>query len=126
MTLFNCVNHKKHLRVILDKPLNSHEHIERQIKICNKLIGAIKHLPVHLSRQSLLVVYKSFVRPHLDYGDIYGNLVNESLTNKLEKVQYQACLASTDAIQSNSRESLYKEFGFESLQSKLWYRKMIL
>ena len=42
---------------------------------------------------ALLTIYKSFVRPHLDYGDIiYDNPENETLMNKLEKVQYQAYL----------------------------------
>ena len=82
---------QKHLGIILDKHLNFHEHIRRKIKICNKLIGTIKHLSVHLPRKSLLTICKSFARPHLDYGDIvYDNPVNESLINKLEKVQYQA------------------------------------
>ena len=72
--LFNCVNHKN----ILDKHLNFHEHVERKIKICNKLIGTVKYLSVHLPRKSLLKIYKSFVRPHLDYGDMtYDNLENE-------------------------------------------------
>ena len=91
---------QKHLVVILDNHLSFHEHIERKIKICNKLIGTIKHLSVHLPRKSLLTIYKSFVRSHLNYGDIiYDNLVKEPLTNKLEKVQYQVSLA----IQSRSR-----------------------
>ena len=57
---------QKHLSVILDKHFNFHEHVERKIKICNKLIGTIKHLSVHLPRKSLLMIYKSFVQPHLN------------------------------------------------------------
>ena len=69
---------QKHLGVILDKHLNFHEHVERKIKIFNKLIGTVKYLSVHLPRKSLLKIYKSFVRPHLDYGDMtYDNLENE-------------------------------------------------
>ena len=56
---------------------------------------------------------------------MYDNLVNESLINKLEKVQYQACLAITGTIESTLSESLYKELGLESLQSRRWYSKMI-
>ena len=75
---------QKHLGIILDKHLNFNENIERKIKICNKLIETIKHLSVHLPRKSLLTIFKSFVRPHLDYGDIiYDYPVNESLINKL-------------------------------------------
>ena len=70
--------------------------------------------------------YKSFVCPHLDYGDIlYDNPVYESLVNLIEKVQYKACLAITGAIQGTSHESLYQELGLESLRFRRWYRKMI-
>ena len=80
-----------HLGVVLDKHLNFHEHIAKKIKICNKLIGTIKHLSFHLTRKSLLTIYKSFDRLHLDYSDmIYDNPENETLINKIEKVQYQA------------------------------------
>ena len=107
---------QKHLHVILEKHLSFHEHIERKIE----------HLSVHPPRKSLLTIYKSFVRPHLDDGDIiYDNPANKSLINKLEKVQYQACLAITGSIQGTSRESAYKELGLESLQSRRWYGKII-
>ena len=90
---------QKHLGVILNKHLNFYELIERKIKICNKLMGTIKHLFVYLPGKSLLTIYKSFVRPCLDYGDIiYDNSVYESLINKLEKVQHQAFLAITGVI----------------------------
>ena len=40
-----------------------------------------------LPRKALLILYKSFVRPHLDYGDIiYDQPNNESFCNKLETV----------------------------------------
>ena len=56
---------------------------------------------------------------------IYDNQVNESLVNKLEKVQYQASsLAITGAIQGTPPESFYKELGLEPLQSRRWYKKM--
>ena len=121
-----CESHKQ-LGIILDKHLNFHVHIAEKIKICNKLIGTIKHLSFHLPSKSLLTIYKSFVRPHLDYGDIiYDNPENEALINNLENVQYQACLAISGAFQGTSRESLYRELGLECLQSRRWYRKMII
>ena len=119
-------NSQKHLGLILDKQLNFNEHIDKKIKVCNKLIGSIKCLSSILPRKSLLTIYKSFVRPQLDYGDIiYDNPANESFINIVEKVQYKACLAITGAIHGTSRESLYKEFGLESLRFRRWYRKMI-
>ena len=52
-----------------------------------------------LPRSSLLTIYKSFVRPHLHYGDvIYDQPNNPRLSDKIESVQYNAALAITGAI----------------------------
>ena len=59
-----------------------------KIKKCNKLIGLIRRLSVNVPRSALLTIYKLFIRPHLDYGDIlYNKPENENFQNKLEKVQ---------------------------------------
>ena len=100
--------------------------LTKKIIICNKLIGSIKFLSSLLSRKSLLTIYKSFIRQHLDYCDIlYDNPANETLINLIEKVQYKSCLAITGAIQGTSRDSLYQELGLESLRVRRWYRKMV-
>ena len=63
-------SHKKHSGVVLDSNLNFNTHIDQKIKKCNKMIGLIRRLSVNLPRNALLTIYKSFIRPHLDYGDI--------------------------------------------------------
>ena len=41
-----------------------------------------------LPRSSLVIIYKSFVRPHLDYGDIiYDPAYNTAFHRKIEPVQ---------------------------------------
>ena len=78
-----------------------------------------------LPRSSLLTIYKSFVRPHLDYGDvIYDQPNNTSLSDKIESVQYNAVLAITGAIRGTSKEKLYQELGLESLRNRRWLRRM--
>ena len=78
-----------------------------------------------LLRQSLVTVYKAFIRPHLDYGDIiYEQTYNESFHQKMESIQYNAALAITDAIRGTSREKIYQELGLESLRKRRWYRKL--
>ena len=48
------------------------------------------------SRQSLLPIYKSFVRSNLDYADIiYDKPHKGSFIEKMERVQYNACLVIT-------------------------------
>ena len=72
----------------------------------NKTIGLFRKLQNILSREPLLTIYKSCVRPHLDYGDvIYDQHYNNSFHQKLESIQYNAALAITGAIRGSSRES---------------------
>ena len=74
---------------------------------------------------ALLTIYKSFIRPHLDYSDIiYDQAYNLSFHQKLESIQYNTALALTGAIRGSSREKLYQELGLESLQLRRWYRKL--
>ena len=61
----------------------------------------------------------------MDYGDIiYDEAYNAAFHQKLESIQYSACLAITGAIRGTSREKLYQELGLESLQLRRWYRKL--
>ena len=63
-------------------------------------------------KSALLTIYKSFLRPHLDYRDvIYDCAFNKSSQNKLESVQYNAALAVTVSVRGSSRGKLYQELG---------------
>ena len=59
--------YQKHLGLYLDEKLNFSHHIKEKISKAYKGIGVIKKLQNNLPRQSLLTIYKSFIRPHLDY-----------------------------------------------------------
>ena len=78
-----------------------------------------------LPRPPLITIYKSFITPLPDYGDIiYDQAYNVSFHQKLESIQYNAVLAITRTIRGTSREKLYHELGFEFLESRRWYRKL--
>ena len=123
---------QQHLGLFLDQKLSFDEHIQCILMKTHKIIGMIKKLQPIIPRAALLTIYKSFLRPHLDYGDVIYDRIflriafNESFQNKLESVQYDAALAITGAIRGSSREKLYQELGLESLKSRRWYRKLCL
>ena len=118
-------NSQKHLGMQLDKKLNFEEQLKKVESNVNKTIGIIRKLQNVLPRSALLTIYKSFIRPHLDYGDIiYDKAFNESFHAKLESLQYNATLAITGAIRGSSTEKIYEKLGLESLKSRRWYRKM--
>ena len=75
--------------------------------------------------QHFLMTILSFVRPHLDYGNIiYDQPNNESLNQKIERIQYNAALAITGAIKGTSQSKLCNELGFESLKFRCWFWKL--
>ena len=118
---------QKHLRLFLDEKLTFGHHLNEKISKANKGIGLIKRLYSYLPRNSLLSIYKSFIRPHLDYGDvIYDQPHNDTFCKMIESVQYNAALAITGAIKGSSRERLYQEFGLESLSDRRWYRRLVV
>ena len=109
----------------MDNRLTFDEHLTNVSNKISKTIGLLRKLQNILPRPALLTIYKCFIRPHLDYGDIiYDQAYNLSFHQKLESIQYNAALALTGAIRGSSREKLYQELGLESLQLRRWYRKL--
>ena len=83
------------------------------------------NLSLFLLQKTLLKIYKYFVRPNFDYGDIiYGKPFNESFKAKIEMIQYREALVITEAIKGTSRDCLYKEIGLESVAYRRWSRKI--
>ena len=116
---------QKHLGLVLDSKLSFNEHVNQKINKCNRIIGLMKRLSLMLSRNQLLTIYKTFVRSHLDYGDmIYDKPFNDSFKEKLGKVQYCVALIITGTIKGTFQERLYKEHSLESLCDRKWYHKL--
>ena len=80
-----------------------------------------------LPRQALVTIYKAFIRPHLDYGDVlYDQAFNNSFHAKMESIQYNACLAITGAIRGTSREKSLPKIRPRVPSLRRWYRKLCL
>ena len=78
----------KHLGLTLDEKLSFTNCINDKINKTFKGFGLLCKLSMLLPWQSLLTIYKSFIRPHLDYSDvIFNQPLNESLSNRIESVQ---------------------------------------
>ena len=106
----------KQLGMLLDSRLNFNEHIQSKTNKCYKIIALIKKLSIHLPREALLRIYKSFVRPNLEYDNInFDKPNNEPFKSIQEPLQ--------GAIGGTSRERLYRELGLESLSDRCWFSK---
>ena len=120
-------SNQKHLGLTLDSKLSFNEHINDKIHQANKAVSLLRKLETILPRNSILTIYKSFIRPLLDYADvIYDQPSNTSFSKKIESVQYNAARAITGAIKGSSREKLHQELGLEYLYQRRWARRLCL
>ena len=72
-------SYQKQLGILLDEKLDFKQHVDSGIMKVHKGISIIKKPRHSLSRKSLVTIYKAFLRPLIDYGDIvYGQPQNES------------------------------------------------
>ena len=85
----------------------------------NRLSTVYKIIP----RSALITVYKVFVRPHVNYSNIYGQAYNANFHQKLELIQNNSTLALIRAIRGTSKEKFYEELGLKYLQRRCLNRK---
>ena len=90
--------------------LTFEERLKNVFNKINKTTGLLRKLSNLLPRQALVTIYKAFVRPHLDYGDVlYDQAFDNSFHVKIESMQFTATIRGT------SREKIYQELGLEFL-----------
>ena len=118
----------KHLGMILDTKLNFQIHVKEAICKARRGIGVIRYLSKYVFRDILDQLYKLYVWPHLDYGDIiyhkYDPDLRLDLTKRLEQTQYSSALAVTGAWRGTSRQKLFNELGWENLYDRRWCRRL--
>ena len=87
--------------------------------------GLLQKFQQVLPKPSLITIYKAFIRPYLDYGDvIFDQTFSNFFHKRLESIKYKAALVITGATRGTSKGKLYQELGFESLQSRRWFQKL--
>ena len=118
---------QKYLGVILDFKLTFEKHLNNVLAQVKKTVDLLHKLRNLLPRRTLINIYKAFILPRLDYGDVlYDRALNNSFREKLESIQYNAYLALTGVIRVTSKEKVHQELGLKPLRDLRWYRKICL
>ena len=82
----------------------------------------------YVLRDVLDQMYKLYVKPHLDYGDLIyyrdDPAMNSGLTKRLESVQYSAALAVAGAWKGTSYDKLLDERGWEYFYHRRWFSRL--
>ena len=78
---------KKHLGIMLGFKKTFEDHVINVLAKVNKSVGLIRKL-LNFLPGATLIIYKAFIRPHLNYGDaLYDQAFNNSLKEKLESIK---------------------------------------
>ena len=84
------VDEERDLGVIIDAELSFASHIDAKVAKANSFLGLIRRNFQFLDTDSLLRLYKAFVRPHLEYAQAVWSPSSAGLINKIENVQKRA------------------------------------
>ena len=131
--VFDGVNVKfvkchKHLGLTFSDNMKWDTHIETILKSASKIIGIMRKLKYNFTRkalnQILNQIYLSYVRPLLEYSCVVWDGCTIDQSHSLEKLQHEAARIVTGLTRSVSLERLYKECGWESLQSRRSNQKL--
>ena len=80
----------KDLGIIYDDKLTFREHINDKVNKANSILGVIKRNFRGLTHEAFILLYKSMVRSHLEYGVQIWNPHHKEQIKKLENVQRRA------------------------------------
>ncbi|KAK3089449.1 hypothetical protein FSP39_003702 [Pinctada imbricata] len=112
-------NHEKDLGVIVDNELKFQLHISTQVKKANQIVGLIKRSFSYIDEEMFLVLFKSLVRPHLEYGSNIWSVIYKKDSIAIENVQRRATKL-LDNIKNLSYSERLKHLGLPSLE----YRRL--
>ena len=120
------VSTHKHLGIHLSENMQWTYHIDSIVKKANKKLGQLRRNAFKLKTKQKIDIYKSMIRPILEYGAVlFDNCsVNDSL--KLDRCQRSAALICTGAMRRTETTSLMNYLGWETLQNRRKNMKMIL
>ena len=112
--------------LVSTRKISFYNHINAAIFKAKKGLGIIKSLLNIFPRNSLLTIYKSFIRPNLNYCDfIYEQQwVDDSFCVEFERTHNNAALAITVAKKVTSQTKLCKEMVRVSLKFGRCFRQL--
>jgi hypothetical protein len=106
---------EKNLSITLDEKLKFQIHSNNQTKKANQRLGMIKRSFTYMDKNMITTLYKSIVRPHLEYGSNIWSVMNKEEAIQIENVQRRATKL-VKHIQHLSYSDRSRYLGLPSLQ----------
>ena len=80
----------KDLGVIVDNHLTFSNHIAAKVNKANQIMGLIRRTFVFVNKHNFNLLYKSLVRPHIEYGNIVVSPFQKADINLIQNMQRRA------------------------------------
>ena len=113
------VAEERDLGVLMSNNLSFSKHIAQCAAKANNILGMIKKTFSYLDKESFLVLYKSFIRPHLEYCVQAWSPFLEKDKDVLEKVQKRALkLLSLPELEQLSYKDKLATLGLTTLEER--------
>ena len=81
---------EKDLGVLIDCHLSFTEHITAQVNKANRALGALKHTYKYIDKHTFKHLYKSLIRPHVEYASPVWTVRTKYNQDVLERMQRRA------------------------------------
>ena len=111
----STVDSHKHLGIVFNRLGNWNDHITSLSTKAMKSVALLRRIQYSVPRTCLEILYKSFVRPILEYGGIIFDSAPEVRLQELEKIQRICALICTGAYKHTPQDRLLRELGWEPL-----------
>ena len=112
------VDSHKHLGITLSKNLSWGDHVQDIVTKAGKRVDILAFLMYRLDRNTLEIIYKTFIRPILEYGDVLLCNMTEEQSQMIEQVNKRAGSIISGAIRGTSSNVIYNELGWATMESR--------
>ena len=114
MHILETTDVEKDLGVYIDSKLTFTHHVQQKVNTANKILGYIKHTFRNMDMDTFLMLYKSLVRPHLEFASCTWSPHQRFNCDSIERVQRRATrilpqlrhLSYTERLQQLNLETL--------------------
>jgi hypothetical protein len=115
-----------HLGCVNTQNMSWDSHIRNNIKKAAPRVNLLKRCASKVPRSCKINIYKTFIRPLLEYGCVLFDNCSENLSQLLEKTQRNVAIICTRAYSATSHINLLKELGWPTLKKRREYYKLTI
>ena len=108
----------EYLGMIIEHKLNMDKQIDSMYKKANKKLGILAKIRMFITNKTAIRIYKTMIRPHLEYVDFIVESGSKTLVSKLDRLQDRALRRIEYCKKPENRKGypvLQKEYHIECL-----------